>query len=180
VSADASSVRKFVERLRVTVDGSLVFDARRYVFTPSLLVTVALFAVPMERFGGSVKPFFRRALVNYGRRRAVKDEGLGARGAFEKYLAENSSTGFGRCELAEFGDSRVVFRVYGSLYGEEVGNYFRSRGMKPEPVCTQGFVAEGILNYFAEKEGKPAFSSQEVKCKAMGDDYCEFVLERGT
>ncbi|MEM1884939.1 MAG: V4R domain-containing protein, partial [Candidatus Jordarchaeales archaeon] len=105
---------------------------------------------------------------------------LGAREALEKYLADNTSTGFGRGELVEFNEQRVVFRVYGSLYGEEAGNYFKMKGMETEPLCTQGFVAEGILNYFAEKEGKPLFSSQEVKCRAVGDEYCEFVLERKT
>ncbi|MEM4445986.1 MAG: V4R domain-containing protein [Candidatus Jordarchaeales archaeon] len=173
-------VREFMKRLKVTVDGSLVADSKRFVFTPGLLVSVAIFAVPVERFGGSVKPLFRRAFIKYGTRRAMKDEGLGARGALEKYLADNTSTGFGRGELVEFNEQRVVFRVYGSLYGEEAGNYFKMKGMETEPLCTQGFVAEGILNYFAEKEGKPLFSSQEVKCRAVGDEYCEFVLERKT
>ena len=173
------NIEEFMDCFEVTENGSLVFNGRRYVFTTGLLVALSLFAIPKERYGNSFRPFLRRALVSYGRKRALREEEYGVKGALERYLAENYLTGFGRTELVEFSDSRVVVRVYGSLYGEEAGRYIRDRGMKPEPVCVMGYVVEGILNYFAEKEGKPLFLSREVKCKAMGDEYCEFLLERG-
>ncbi|MEM2046628.1 MAG: V4R domain-containing protein [Candidatus Jordarchaeales archaeon] len=171
-------IRSFIDGIEITEDGALIFKGRRFVFAPGVLFSVSLMGALVERFSRVLGPVGRRALVNYGRRLAKELESLGAKGVLEYYLSLEHLMGFGRNELVEFSESRVVYRVYGSLYGEETGAYFKMKGIEPTATCNSGYIVEGILNYFAEKEGKPLFTSEEVKCKAKGDEYCEFVVGR--
>ncbi len=171
-------IRSFIDGIEITDDGALMFKGRRFVFAPGVLFSVSLMGALVERYSGILSPVGRRALVNYGKKLAKEMESLGARGVVEYYLSLEHLMGFGRNELVEFSESQVVYRIYGSLYGEETGAYFRMKGMEPTAVCNSGYIVEGILNYFAEKEGKSPFTSEEVKCKAKGDEYCEFVVKR--
>ncbi|MEM1658025.1 MAG: V4R domain-containing protein [Candidatus Jordarchaeales archaeon] len=174
----SKDIKSFIDGIEIDESGALSFKGRRFVFVPGVLFSISLMGALVERYSKMLEPVRRRALVNYGRKLAEKMEALGAKGVLEYYLSLEYLMGFGRNELIEFGESQVVFRVYSSLYGEETGAYFKMRGVQPSATCSSGYVAEGILNYFAEKDGKPLFTSEEVKCKAKGDEYCEFVLKR--
>ncbi|MHA1606490.1 MAG: hypothetical protein ACTSWP_02945 [Candidatus Freyarchaeota archaeon] len=172
-------VKEFFNSLEIKEDGSLIYDDERLVFTPTVLLSVALMAVPLEKFGGVIQTVYRRGFARYGRALAESREKLGAKGVVEYFLNLLSIMGSGRAELVDFSESRVSFRMYSSLYGEDVGNYLKAKGLEPRPVCPYGYVVEGILNYFAEKEGKPStFTSEETKCIANGDEFCEFIIKQ--
>ncbi len=171
-------IKRFIDGIEITEDGALMFKGHRFVFVPGVLLSISLMGALIERFSGMLNPVARRALVNYGRKLAEEMENLGARSVLDHYLSLEHLMGFGKNELVEFSDSQVVYRIHGSLYGEETGAYFKMKGIEPTAVCASRYIVEGILNYFAEKEGKPLFTSDEVKCKAKGDKYCEFVLKR--
>nr|MDO8079170.1 V4R domain-containing protein [Candidatus Freyarchaeota archaeon] len=171
-------VKEFLSSLRITEDGSLLYGDERMVFTNSVLMSIAFVAAPYERFGDTMTAIYRRSIEKYGRKTAEENEHLGAKNALEHLLKFFAALGWGRPEITEFSESRVSFKVYSSLYGEEAGNYLRFKGKEPPASCPFGYAVEGVLNYFAEKERKPSFISQEVKCGAKGDEFCEFIVFR--
>ncbi|RLE74949.1 MAG: hypothetical protein DRJ56_06505 [Thermoprotei archaeon] len=75
-----------------------------------------------------------------------------------------SAYGWGRMEVV--GKGRVVIRD-----NFEVEGYARSE----EPVC---HFTRGILSGGASAIRGGEFEVEEVSCKAMGGEYCEFVLRR--
>jgi predicted hydrocarbon binding protein len=171
-------IKEFLNSLKISQDGSLLYGNERVVFTPSVLMSIAFTAAPYNKFGDTMRTVYRRGISKYAREIAKENENLGARGVLEYLLKFFGKLGWGRPEIIEFSDSRIIFRVYSSLYGKEVGNYLKLMGTQPMATCPYGYAAEGVLNYFAEKEGKPLYISEEVKCAAKGDDFCEFIVIR--
>ncbi|MEM2959240.1 MAG: V4R domain-containing protein [Candidatus Jordarchaeaceae archaeon] len=171
-------IKEFISSLKISEDGSLLYGGERMVFTTSVLMSIAFTAAPYDKFGDTMRTVYRRGISKYGREMAKENEHLGARGAFENMLKFFGKLGWGRPEIIEFSDVKIVFRVYSSLYGKEVGDYLKLRGIQPMATCPFGYAAEGVLNYFAEKEGKPPVLSEEVKCTAKGDAFCEFIVIR--
>ncbi|MGQ9721817.1 MAG: V4R domain-containing protein [Candidatus Jordarchaeum sp.] len=169
-------IKEFLRSLKITENGSLLYRGERVVFTPSVLMSIAFTAAPYEKFGDTMRAVYRSSIVKYGREIAKENEHLGIRGVFEYLLKFFSTLGWGRSEITEFSGLKIIFRVYSSLYGKEVGSYLKLKGLEPQPSCPFGYAAEGVLNYFAEKEGKPLYVSQEVKCAAKGDEFCEFII----
>lgn len=171
-------IKEFISSLKISEDGSLLCEEDRVVFTTSVLMSIAFTAAPYDKFGDTMRIVYRRGISKYAREIAKENEHLGAREIFENMLKFFGKLGWGRSEIIEFSDTKIVFRVYSSLYGKDVGDYLRLRGRPPMATCPYGYVAEGVLNYFAEKEGKPPVLSEEVKCTAKGDAFCEFIVIR--
>lgn len=81
-------------------------------------------------------------------------------------------------EIEEFSDSRVSFKIYHSLLGEDVKAYASWKGLRLQPSCNLiGYVVEGILDYFAREEGE-VFTAREERCVAGGDCLCKFTIEK--
>ncbi len=177
----AELVKRFIESLRITEDGSLVSDGKRFSFTVPAFLVSSLKLIPEERVGRAVvEPIYRKCYSDYGAELAQENKELSLKETVELLLNSFTCYGWGRGELLHCDEEKleVSFRVYASVYGEEYANYFKGKGGAPYPVCPYGYAVEGILNVFAERKGeKKTFSSQEVKCVAKGDEYCEFIVK---
>lgn len=92
----------------------------------------------------------------------------GDAGAFLKKEIE-ATTGGKVTKLEISNDSGGIVQVHDSIEPE-------TYGPSETGVC---YLAQGIIKAAAEKiTGKPA-NVQERKCKAKGDDHCEFVVILG-
>lgn len=80
------------------------------------------------------------------------------------------TVGFGRLEivLVDTQKGRAVARVYDNFECE----MFKGSG---EP---QGYLTRGLLEGWFEGILGPELKSEETKCIAMGDPYCEFVFTK--
>ena len=171
------SIKRFLDRLEAREDGSVGIGGERLFLGPSILFSIAYYMLPIERFGDMIYAVYRRAHNEYGRYLSWQGEKYGAEGVLNFFLASASSMGWGKMD-AWVEDSEFKFLIHQSLHGEDVGAYRKLRGLEPQPACINiGYIVEGILNYFAEQEGKPPFSVREEKCVAKGDEHCEFTLQ---
>ncbi|MEM2156715.1 MAG: hypothetical protein QXQ05_09170 [Candidatus Jordarchaeales archaeon] len=173
------AIRGFLRLLEVREDGSVGIGRDRTLLAPGILFSIAYWMLPLEKFGDVIYAIYRRANNEYGRYLSEQGENYGAERVLKFFLASASSMGWGNMEITEFSDSKAKFLIHQPLYGEESGAYRKLKGLEPQPVCTtMGYIVEGILNYFAEKEGKPSFTSKEEKCVARGDKFCEFTIQQ--
>ncbi len=69
-------------------------------------------------------------------------------------------------------NGKYVVRVYDSFEAE---SYIRNQGISNKPVC---HFLRGVLVGVIEEITKDICKGTELKCKAKGDDYCEFLIER--
>ncbi|MBS7247988.1 MAG: hypothetical protein QXN15_09195 [Candidatus Jordarchaeales archaeon] len=171
---------KLIDMLEVRGDGEICIGRERILLVEGGMYSLAQMLLPVELFGGVVYGAYMRSHLDYGRFLAKQGRKYGLERVLDFFLSSASSMGWGKLELVEFEESRVVLGTYQSIYAETAKDYIAKTGLKRRPVCTYGWVVEGILNYFAEVEGKPPFVSKEEKCVAKGDNYCEFVLSRKT
>jgi len=169
---------EFINRLEAGSDGVVKIGRERILFVEGGMYSLAQTLLPTELFGGVVYGAYIKAHVDYGRSLAKQGEKYGVEGVLDFFLSSASSMGWGKLEMVKFEDPEVVFRTYQSIYAETAGHYIRKKGLTRRPVCTYGWIVEGILNYFAKVEGKPPFICREKKCIAKGDEHCEFVLSR--
>ncbi len=171
------SIRGFLNLLEVKEDGSVGIGRERLLLAPGILFSIAYSMLPIEKFGDMIYAVYRRAHNEYGRYLSLQGEKYGAEGVLKFFLASASSMGWGKMD-AWLDGSRIKFLIHQSLYGEEGGAYRKLRGLRPQPACISiGYIVEGILNYFAEQEGKPPLAAREEKCTAKGDEHCELTLQ---
>ncbi|MEM3511408.1 MAG: hypothetical protein QXW47_09740 [Candidatus Jordarchaeales archaeon] len=173
-----SVIGHFLNALDVKERGVLKVGRDCVFFVPSLLHSIAYWMLPLEKFGDFIHNIYRRAINEYGRTLAKEGERYGSMGVTEFFLNSTSAMGWGGMEIEEFSDSKVSFKIYHSLLGEDVKAYSSWKGLRLQPSCHLiGYVVEGILNYFAEQEGD-RFTAKEEKCVAAGDPLCKFVIEK--
>ncbi len=75
--------------------------------------------------------------------------------------------GFGKIELAEATQSKIVLHAYETPTSEVVKE-------AKEPVC---HLERGMLAGLIENVVGKQVRVKETKCRARGDEYCEFVIE---
>ena len=80
-----------------------------------------------------------------------------------------SDLGFGRVELVSLEDSKAVVRIYDSPTSSSVSKCER-------PVC---HLERGILAGAAEAFFGVKCVANEVKCRCLGSNYCEFIVSWG-
>ena len=78
-----------------------------------------------------------------------------------------------------WGIGRVVEREEGvykiHMYDSfEADSFIKRNGGAKKPVC---HFLRGVISGLIESIEKREYRSKEVKCAAMGDEYCEFVFE---
>jgi predicted hydrocarbon binding protein len=175
------SVKRFIESLKITERGSLFTGDKRLCLTVPTLIAYAFKFAPEQRIGKhSIESIYRMGFSDYGAEFAASNENGGLREILESLLNSFTSYGWGRMEILSCDEENleVSFRVYSSIYGEEYANYFKSEKMRSYPACPYGYAVEGVLSVFSERKGKPGtFFSNELKCIAKGDEYCEFVVK---
>ncbi|MEM4447358.1 MAG: V4R domain-containing protein [Candidatus Jordarchaeales archaeon] len=179
-SEECGDIWKFLNKLEMRSDGTVGIGRERILMVEGGMYSIAQMLVPVELFGGVVYAAYMKAHVGYGRLLAKQGEKHGVEKVVNFFLSSTSSMGWGKSELIKFEESEVVFRVYQSIYAEVARSYIARRRLAKRPICTYGWIVEGILNHFAETKGEPPFTSREEKCVAKGDDYCEFVLQRSS
>lgn len=177
-SENCEDIWRFLSRLEVKGDSSVGIGRERMLLVEGGMYSIAQMLVPVELFGGVVYAAYMKAHVDYGRLLAKQGEKYGVEKVVDFFLSSASSMGWGKAEVTKFEEREVVFRVYQSVHADVARSYIARRRLAKRPICTYGWIVEGILNHFAEAEGKPPFTSREEKCVAKGDDYCEFVLQR--
>ncbi|MDY6930601.1 MAG: 4-vinyl reductase [Halobacteriota archaeon] len=100
------------------------------------------------------------------------EENIKSEEQFPKILDELLSiAGYGRCEVVkvDFNDVHVVIRLKGLLTSSGIND-------SDVPVChAERGAMTGIVESITDKQLK----GQEIKCQAMGDEYCEFVITEG-
>ncbi len=173
------TVGLFLKVLEAREDGSIgIIEGDSVLMAPSILFSLAYWLIPIEMFKGKIHMAYKKACNEYGRRLAKRGEEYGAEGVLSFFLSSASSMGWGGIEITDYTNSNVTFNIYQSLYGEDGGAYIKLKRLKPRQVCTPiGYIAEGIINHFAEKkDGK--FNAKEEKCIAKGDKHCEFTIEK--
>ncbi|MEM4949561.1 MAG: hypothetical protein QW392_10110 [Candidatus Jordarchaeales archaeon] len=172
-----SVIGHFVNSLKVE-EGSLRVGRETVFFVPSFLHSIAYWMLPLEKFGNFIYTVYRKAVNEYGRTLAKESEKYGCIGVTEFFLNSTSAMGWGGIEVEEFSDSRVSFKIYHSLLGEDVKAYASWKGLNLQPSCNLiGYVVEGILNYFARQKGE-VFTAREDRCIAAGDPLCKFTIEK--
>ena len=57
----------------------------------------------------------------------------------------------------------------------EADSYIENEGKGDKPVC---HFMRGVLTGIVEEIEKSKYEGKEVKCKAQGYEYCEFLIER--
>jgi len=171
-------VVKLLSKLKPASEGSLMFEEERVILTTATFLVDALKMLPEERFGKIVETIYHKAFVKYGRWLAEEKEFLGPRGVVEDLLRLFAAYGWGKTELVSFNEETlsVSFRVYASIYGERYRKLSEYKDEAFTPQCPMGYAVEGALSFFAQKKGVPPPVSEEVKCIARGDPYCEFVI----
>ncbi len=81
--------------------------------------------------------------------------------------------GWGTGEVVERGENDGVYRII--VYDSFESESFLSREGKSEShVC---HFMRGVLTGIVEGVEGKEYHGKEVKCKATGDEYCEFVIE---
>jgi len=81
--------------------------------------------------------------------------------------------GLGKMTIASLDNSKkqAVVRIYDSSIAEAYLNKNKKRSSKPTCTITAAVIA-GIFSYLFGKR----VDAIEEKCKAMGSDYCEFII----
>lgn len=79
-----------------------------------------------------------------------------------------SQLGWGRFQLVELGDDRLVVDVHNSAFAEKYGS-------SEDAVC---HMIEGVLAGLGRTVLKSDVRSIEEMCAAKGDDVCRFVITR--
>ncbi|MDG6960217.1 MAG: hypothetical protein JRN71_05730 [Nitrososphaerota archaeon] len=103
----------------------------------------------------------------YGGQRMISLMGMEAYGALRaEMVGIYAAVGWGKVTLVEEGEDREVYRVSGSFECAGV------ESAKPKAQFMRGAIA-GFVQ--ARKEGVP--KCVETKCEAMGESFCEFVVE---
>lgn len=88
---------------------------------------------------------------------------------FAKSLDDTMTiAGYGKPEVlkVDFSKPEVIIRVRGFITSSGVTN-------SDVPVCQ---IERGVLTGVVECITKRPCHGKEVKCQAMGDDYCEFII----
>ncbi len=57
----------------------------------------------------------------------------------------------------------------------EADSYLKNEGVGEEPVC---HFMRGVLTGIVEETEGASYEGKEVKCKAQGYEYCEFLIEK--
>ncbi len=174
------TISLFLRILEARNDGSIgIMEGDSVLMAPSLLFSLAYWIIPLEKFGEAINTAYKKACNGYGEYLAKQGGKYGAEAILRFFFSSASSMGWGGMEVTEFTESNIKFRIYQSLYGEDGGAYIKLKGLEPRPVCAPvGYIAEGVINYFAEKEEGSPLTVKEEKCIAKGDKYCEFTIEK--
>lgn len=173
------AIKGFLSLLDVKEDGTVGIGGDRTLLTPSMLFSIAYWMLPLEKFGDMIYAVYRRANNEYGKYLSRQGEKYGAENVLNFFLNSASSMGWGYMKTTKVDGQEVKIVMHQPLYGEECGAYIKLKGLNPQPSCApMGYIVEGVLNYFAEKEGEPPFTAREEKCVAKGDKFCEFILEK--
>ncbi len=91
----------------------------------------------------------------------------------QEYLNSMSVRGWGSFEIVQLDEEmgRGIFRLYESAFGEEYG-------LKGRAVChwMPGAMAGTVQEVMDSQDLSLQVRGKETKCKAKGDEYCEFVV----
>ena len=111
----------------------------------------------------SAKPLYRLALKIYREEKLKSEKTFG--NALEDLM---SIAGYGKAKAVkvDLNKPEVIIRMCGILTPSEIVE-------SDVPVC---HIERGILTGFIECVTQKSCIGQEVKCQAMGDEYCEFVI----
>lgn len=103
-----------------------------------------------------------------------KVEKITGKDIVERYLGSMSLRGWGRFEIVQLDVERGVgfFRLYGSAFCEEYGPMRRT-----VCHCWPGAMAGAIKEIIDARALNFQIKGREVKCKARGERYCEFVVK---
>ncbi len=141
----------------------------------------------VEMRAGWLRNIFREAYKRWGDDGKRMVEFLGTYGGRRSYPEWRRRFGLEGKELAEA--ALNVIMVLGWIERGEileldtdgcsarvrVWNSFESDEPAQEPMCH--FLKGVLTGFFSEMFGAPCFG-QEVACRAMGDEYCEFVVTK--
>lgn len=98
-----------------------------------------------------------------------KEEDLKSEANFGKIIEDFMSiAGYGKVEVVkiDFEKPEAIIRMRGLLTPGEINK-------SDVPVC---HIERGVLTGFIECVTQKSCNGREVKCQAMGDEYCEFVI----
>ncbi|NJE60175.1 hypothetical protein E3E51_00100 [Thermococcus sp. 21S7] len=102
----------------------------------------------------------------FGIGKAIRNYHTSLREALETSSTMTESSGGGRLELVEIGEGIVIMRGK-NLFPRSTGHAY------PFHVHYAGEIAQLLSEFTGEQ-----WEGEEVKCQAMGSDYCEFVFKR--
>jgi predicted hydrocarbon binding protein len=175
------NVKRLIESLKITKDGSVFTEEKRLCLTVPSLITYGFKFAPEQKVGrNTIESIYRMGFSDYGEEFAASNKNSGLKETLGSLLNLFTSYGWGRMELLNCDEEKleVSFRVYSSIYGEEYTGYFKSEKVTSYPACPYGYAVEGVLSAFSKRKDNPTtFFSNEVKCIAKGDEYCEFVVK---
>jgi predicted hydrocarbon binding protein len=148
-------------------NGALLYRGVRYLLIRP--ETIIGFQKAVEDMSGeSAKEAMFKGGFEGGRLSTVRymeEFNLGPEEIMEFMCSMGGALGWGRMEW-EYDDTRIVVRVYNSPFAEKYG-------ISDHGVC---HLIEGVFAGVGEVFFGSA-SSKEIKCVAMGDDFCEIVVE---
>jgi predicted hydrocarbon binding protein len=168
--------KKLKGKLKVDHRHRVLFGAIPMIITPRwFFVNVQK---ELEKAGGIklAKEVYYRAgfesAYKYCRtqRKAEKITGIAT---VQNYLGSMSIRGWGKFRIVQLDErkGRGVFRLYRSAFGEEYGPTGRA-----VCHCWPGAMAGAVQELVDARGLSLEVKGKELKCKAKGDEYCEFVV----
>ncbi len=148
--------------------GALLYKGVRYLLIrPETIVAFQKYVE--ERMGEKARDAMFAGGFEGGKlstERYMKEFNLGPNEILDFMCSMGTALGWGRMEW-EMDDGRIVVRVHNSPFAESFGK--SSHG-----VChlIEGVFA-GVGQVIFGRAG-----SKETKCKAMGDEFCEIIVEK--
>ncbi len=175
------SFRKYLNLLSVrisTKDGHILIKGDRVAMVPTEMFTELYlgFSKVMGKAGAATAFYFGakesgHVLYDIGMK-LYGEKNIKSEVRFPKILDELLSiAGYGRCEVekVDFTNVEVVIRLKGLLTSSGIEG-------SDVPVC---HAERGAMTGIVESITGKQLVGKEVKCQAMGDDYCEFVISEG-
>jgi predicted hydrocarbon binding protein len=149
--------------------GALLYRGVRYLLIrPETIVAFQKYVE--ERMGVEAKDAMFTGGFEGGRlstERYMKEFNFGPEEILKFMCSMGTALGWGKMEWNRDGN-KIVIRVYNSPFAESYGKSDRG-------VC---HLIEGVFAGVGEVLFGKA-RSREIKCRAMGDEFCEIVVEAG-
>lgn len=182
-----SDLKHLLNSLDVDDDGRITFEGERYVFIPKRLLVNALFVEALRVLGASLKALiwpFSGLAGELLARHLIDRVGVPPEDVLKGYAKFNNPRGWGITEVVEIDldEPRAVVRMRNSAFAkgvkEAVGDV---KEEFPFYDCPWGSNFTGALKVALEKTGRPVpeLFYEEVKCEALGDEYCEWHIKKG-